>query len=74
MLFACSEPLLKASYHEFKAFRERILYTQEKSKSPLPNQPMAKSLLKWFSHVFPEKNTLWFTPEKGYPASHRPYF
>jgi len=29
MLFACSEPLLKASYHEFRAFREWISATQE---------------------------------------------
>jgi len=29
ILFACSEPLLKASYHEFKAFKVWILVTQE---------------------------------------------
>jgi len=27
MLFTCSEPLLKASYHELRAFREWILAT-----------------------------------------------
>ena len=53
MLFACSEPLLKASYHEFRAFREWILATQEESESPLLDHPIAKSLRKRFSHVFP---------------------
>jgi len=55
MLFTCSEPLLKASYDEFRAFREWILATQEESESPLPDHPIAKSLLEWFSHVFLEE-------------------
>jgi len=55
MLFAYSEPFLKASYHEFRAFKEWILATQEESKSLLPDHSIAKSLLKWFSHVFPEE-------------------
>ena len=53
LLFICSEPVFKASYHEFRAPREWILASQEQPKSPLPNHPIAKSLLKQFSHVFP---------------------
>jgi len=45
LLFAWSEPLIKASYHEFRAFREWILALQEESESPLPNHPTAKLLL-----------------------------
>jgi len=30
------ETLLKASHHEFRAFREWILATQDESESPLP--------------------------------------
>ena len=55
ILFTYSEPLLKAFYHEFRAFREWILATQEGSESPLLDHPIAKSLLKRFSHVFPEE-------------------
>jgi len=55
VLFACSEPLLKASYHEFKAFREWILATQEESESPLLDHPIAKLLLKRLGHLFPEE-------------------
>jgi len=35
LLLTCSEPLLKASHHEFKAFREWILTSCEESTSPL---------------------------------------
>ena len=55
MLFSCSEPLLKASYHEFRAFREWILATQQEYESPLPDHSIAKSLLKRFSNVFPKE-------------------
>jgi len=40
VLFACSEPLPKASYHKFRAFRERILASQEESESHLLNHPI----------------------------------
>ena len=64
MLFACSEPLLKASYHELRDFRDWILATQEESESPLPDHPIAKSLLKRFSHVFQKRYPLDY-PQKG---------
>ena len=55
MLLAVSEPLLKASHHEFKAFKEWILATLEESETPTPSHPLAISLLEKFSHVFPEE-------------------
>jgi len=64
MLFAYGEPLLKASYHEFRPFREWILVTQEESKSLLPNHPITKSLLKRFSHVFPEEMPSGLPPKR----------
>ena len=39
MLLAVSEPLLKASHHEFKAFKEWILATLEEPKTPTPSHP-----------------------------------
>jgi len=54
LLFACSEHLLKAPCHDFRAFREWILTSQEESEFPLPSHPRAKSLLKRFSHIFPK--------------------
>ena len=41
LLFACSEPLLKASCHQFRAFKEWILTSQEEFESPLPNHPIS---------------------------------
>ena len=37
--------LLKASYHEFKAFKEWILTSQEESKTHLPSYPLAIAYL-----------------------------
>jgi len=55
LLLTFSEPLLKASYHEFKAFREWILSIQDELDSPLPLHPLAKALLQKFCHLFPEE-------------------
>ena len=55
LLLTYSEPLLKASHHEFKAFREWILTSLEETASPYPSHPMAVGLLAKFSHVFPEE-------------------
>jgi len=64
MLFTYSGPLLKASYHEFRAFKEWILAIQEEFKSPALDHPISKSLLKWFSHVFPEKIPFGLPPKR----------
>jgi len=55
LLLTCSEPLLKASHHEFKTFREWILTSLEETKTPYPSHPMAVALLAKFTHVFPEE-------------------
>jgi len=55
MLLTCSEPILKASYHEFKAFKEWILTIQEESEPAEPPHPLSLSLLQRFSHLFLEE-------------------
>jgi len=42
-----SEPLLKASHHEFKAFNEWILTSLDESETPSPTHPLAIALLKY---------------------------
>ena len=52
LLLTCSEPLLKASLHEFKAFKAWILTSLEETENPYPTHPMAIALLTKFVHVF----------------------
>jgi len=49
-----SEPLLKAFYHEFKAFKERILTSYKKFESSSLSHPLAITLVNQFSYVFSE--------------------
>ena len=53
LFLTCSELLLKASLHKFKAFKEWILTSLKGSETPTLTHPMAIVLLKLFSHVFP---------------------
>ena len=53
-LLTFSETLLKASNHEFKAFKEWILTIQDEPDSIMPTHPIAKSLIQTFCHLFPE--------------------
>jgi len=55
LLLTVSEPLLKASQHEFKAFRKWILNLQEEPETPLPTHPIAKALIQKFFHLLPER-------------------
>jgi len=55
LFLTCGEPLLKASYHEFKAFKEWILTAIEELERSPPSHPFAISLLKQFSYVFPNE-------------------
>ena len=55
MLPACSEPILRASHHEFKASKEWILATLEETELPKPTHPLAFSVLQQFAHLFPEE-------------------
>ena len=50
-----SEPILKASQHKFKAFKEWILTIQDEPASPLPTHLAAKALIQNFCHLFPEE-------------------
>jgi len=54
-LLTFSETLLKASNHEFKAFKEWILTLQYVLQSPMPTLPIAKSLIQTFCHFFLEE-------------------
>ena len=53
LLHTFGEPLLKASHHKFKAFKEWILASLGESEAPLPSHPIAILLLERFAHVFP---------------------
>jgi len=55
LLLACSEPILKATQHEFKAFKEWILTVEDEPESPPLTHPLAISLLKKYSYLFPEE-------------------
>jgi len=52
LLLACAESVLKASHHEFKAFKDWILLLQEESENRPQLHPLAISLLKRFDHLF----------------------
>jgi len=54
-LLSVSEPILKASQHEFKAFKEWILNIQDEPENVMPTHPIAKTLIEKFYHVFPEE-------------------
>ena len=54
-LLTFSETLLKASNHEFKAFKEWILTLQNEPESPMPTHPFAKTLIQTFCHLFSEE-------------------
>jgi len=53
MLPACSEPILRASQHELRAFKGWILATLEEIIPPKPTHPLAIAWLKQFAHLFP---------------------
>jgi len=55
LLLSCSEPILRASHHEFKAFKEWILGTLKEIKPSKPIHPSAISLLEQFAYFCPEE-------------------
>lgn len=55
MLLTQGEPLLKASYHEFRAFKEWILLNQDEPETTPQIHPLAQALLNQFTHVFPDE-------------------
>jgi len=64
LLLTFSEPLLKALYHEFKAFKEWILNVQKEPKTPLPSHPIVISLITHFSHLFSEEIPTGLPPKR----------
>ena len=54
-LLFVNEPILKASQHEFKAFKKWILSIQDEPENMMPTHPIAKTLIEKFCHVFPEE-------------------
>ena len=63
-LLSVSEPILKASQHEFKAFKEWILSVQDEPESLMPTHPIAKTLIENFFHVFPEEIPTGLPPKR----------
>jgi len=59
-----TEPILKASQHEFKAFKEWILSIQDEPESSLPTHPIARTLTENFSHLFPEEIPTGLPPKR----------
>ena len=59
-----SEPLLRASQHEFKSFNDWILTNLEEPDIPLPTHPLAVSLLQMFAHVFPDEIPAGLPPKR----------
>ena len=56
LLLILGEPYLKTSQHEFKDLREWLLIPHEETESPFSQtHPLAISLLKQYSHVFPDE-------------------
>jgi len=60
-----SEPLLKASHHELKAFKEWILTSLDDSETTTSTHPLAIALLKQFSHAVLEEIPLGLPPKRS---------
>jgi len=73
-----SEPLLKASHHEFRAFIDWILTGQGKPKTALTKHPLAMTLLQTYAHIFPDEilvglpNNPWSHPSQQISLPNEP--
>jgi len=63
-LLSMSEPILKASQHEFKAFKEWILSMQDEPESLMPTQTIARTIIENFCHLFPEEIPTGLPPKR----------
>jgi len=63
-LLTFSEPLLKASHHKLKAFKEWKLNFQDEPEFPLPSHPISKILIHKFCHLFPEDIPIGLPPKR----------
>jgi len=64
LLLACSEPILKASYHKFKAFKEWIFTTLEETEPSKAIHPPAVPLPKRFAHLSPKEILTGLPPKR----------
>jgi len=55
LFLSFSEPLLRASHHEFRAFRDWILTNLDEPETTSLKHPLAMALLQTFPHVFPDE-------------------
>jgi len=58
------KPILKASQHEFKAFKEWILSMQYEQESLMPTHPIARTLIENFCHLFPKEIPTGLSPKR----------
>jgi len=63
-LLSVCKPILKASQHDFKAFKERTLSVQDEPKNSMPTHPIAKTLIEKFCHVFPKEIPTGLPPKR----------
>jgi len=63
-LLTFSEPPIKASNHDFRAFREWMMNVQEEPKTPLLDHPIVKSLIHQFCHLFTEETPIGLPPKR----------
>jgi len=59
-----SEPILKASQHEFKAFKEWIQSMQDEPERAMPTHPIARTLIDNFSHLFHKEIPMGLPPKR----------
>ena len=59
-----SEPLLRATQHEFRSFKDWILTNLDEPETPFPTHPLAVSLLQLFAHVFPDEIPAGLPPKR----------
>jgi len=63
-LLTMSEPLLKTSQHEFKAFKEWIPSMQDEPESLLDTHPIARTLIENLRHLFPKEIPTCLPPKR----------
>ena len=59
-----SEPLLKASHHEFRSFEDWILTSQDEPETTLTKHPFAVTLLQTYAHLFPDEIPVSLPPKR----------
>jgi len=60
----CNESILKASFHEFKAFKDWILLLDDEAETTDLLHTLVVSLLKQFQHLFTEEIPSGLTPKR----------